>query len=777
MSSLADLLATGRLLPSPALDVGRLRVRLGEMRRTRPTPTLDLLVRAHYLLAGSGITAEELEQGLRALEAPRDDQAYTQAPPAPRDVTVLLAILALLAGASADFDAFLHTKVGSEWEARKEGIRSELAGTAPKPSAVTPWGHTAPGRHLLGPLAAYAACANQELTRLRFETLAAVVCELNDARLRGDAFPVASTLGETFHGQVDVRLRQMHEVFRIVGHLLGERQETDTASTLADKSRSFLELQFRIYTEQVYRRAPGTPAPSPAELVAAYVATAIVPHTAHTLVANGTPVWVLVFYLLRAGLADEALALVDSHLQVFQKHEQLFPLYLRAYLRHGCRLPEPHALRLRADYNQHVLRGTGDGFRAAVYQLLGRLNLAPLPAIPLSAEDWLWLHISWARGDEGYGLADVARSVAAHADRLDALPQHPLFLQAMVLTGAFAAAVEKAYQRNEADGVHLAVALAYHQLVPIGDGVAGSVVGKNGVLDYPRLVGLYTRRFRASDPRVAAHYLLTLPPSAATELLLELVLETREFQLLIGGGSSRTPGTAAQYSSLLGLTTAADFARGFTERCAQRADDEGRTLDAIHLYVLAGAVDTAVATANRVLADALYTTDVDEPVAGTGPEGALTVQLAQTVGRDIRSVPTDWARVLPAHRDTCQVLMGLAKVREAYARGEYAATLALAAELGIVPASVDDGVATARQMAQALPQYDEAVARNIPQLLVVVMAAAGKEAAAARTNPVGGERVREMREVARQVMVYAGMVQYRMPREVYSKLAELEGGM
>ena len=53
-----------------------------------------------------------------------------------------------------------------------------------------------------------------------------------------------------------------------------------------------------------------------------------------TLLVNGTPIWVLIFYLIRAGLYLEADELVQRNREQFNKFDKNFPVYVRRYGKH-----------------------------------------------------------------------------------------------------------------------------------------------------------------------------------------------------------------------------------------------------------------------------------------------------------------------------------------------------------------------------------------------------------------------------------------------------------
>jgi nuclear pore complex protein Nup93 len=92
------------------------------------------------------------------------------------------------------------------------------------------------------------------------------------------------------------------------------------------------------------------------------------------------------------------------------------------------------------------------------------------------------------------------------------------------------------------------------------------------------------------------------------EALREIVLESREFALLLGDMRSdgqRIAGLIEERMKLIGLDETGDFMRTITMQAASIADDNGRTTDAVLLYHLAAEYDNVIVTINRALSEAV----------------------------------------------------------------------------------------------------------------------------------------------------------------------------
>src|SRR5690606_22334910 len=145
---------------------------------------------------------------------------------------------------------------------------------------------------------------------------------------------------------------------------------------------------------------------------------------------EGTPMWALVFYMIRAGHIKEAADYVKQNQQAFQKVDRNFHHYINGYASSlDRRLTRQLADRMQSDYTQRSVHGAGspDMFKTAVYKIIGRCELTKrsLPEVLPTADDWLWLQLVLTRevkrGDEPaqqvFTLQDLQKAVSAYAPK------------------------------------------------------------------------------------------------------------------------------------------------------------------------------------------------------------------------------------------------------------------------------------------------------------------------------------------------------------------------
>jgi len=365
--------------------------------------------------------------------------------------------------------------------------------------------------------------------------------------------------------------------------------------------------------------------------------------------------WIIVFYLLRAGLTTDAADYVREKRNFFQNTDRNFQAAIAHYAADPDRRLSPDLQqKISHVYAQRVRLQTqteDDPYRMACYKLIGRCDLSrrSLQNVRESMDDWTWLQFNLAResnraeenAGELYGLEEIRSSVRDIGQRhfnedADAAGGYGVYFYLATLAGMFESALGYLYNHNYVSTVHFAIALDYYGLIRVSDWATGGsevltyTTRQQPQLNFGRIVGAYTADFRAARADAAADYLILiclnsdLPGDAGrqqTELcheaLRELVLETREFSTLLGdvkGNGETTPGLIQERLSLLRINNDIGLLNTITREAAKMADDNGRTNDAILLCHLAGEYDSVISILSRSLAEALSIELGQEPL-------------------------------------------------------------------------------------------------------------------------------------------------------------------
>ena len=335
----------------------------------------------------------------------------------------------------------------------------------------------------------------------------------------------------------------------------------------------------------------------------------------------------------------------------------------------------------------------------------------------------------------------------------------------MFLTGQFEAAVDFLFRSGEglsSHATHIALVLfelgLLHQPSNIQASLLSKEAGDRGCskrLNLARLIMLYVKHFESTDPKEALQYfyfLREMKGGQGDNLFMscvgELVLESREFDLLLGSlmtDGSRTPGLVDKFGALVDT---ADI----IQMVARDSEERGMLEDAVKLYDLAGRAGKVVGLLNILLAQV-----VALPAIAESRRDRIQRQAVEIARRYKTSGP------VPG-RDSLFLLLDLATFFDLYHAGKLGESLETLTRVKILPMSasqVDMAVSSFRQLG------DE-VRRNVPDLLLAAMTALHSQY---RAGSGGAENIREK---ARSLITYAGMIPYRLPGDTNARLVQME---
>lgn len=351
-------------------------------------------------------------------------------------------------------------------------------------------------------------------------------------------------------------------------------------------------------------------------------------------------------------------------------------------------------------------------------------------------------------------------------------------------------------------------------------------------ISFARLVGYYTRDFRLTRAQDAVNYLALISlnadlpgeagraqASVCHEALKELVLETREFAMLLGDVRANGRRLSGLITNLMPLLQIAEnqgnFLRSLTIQAAASADDAGRITDAVLLFHLAEDYDKVVAIVNTALTDALAAPLEEEPIRlqplkprtveqqnadqnsvlnckqeqrqqGDTQTTSLTsvddpVTLARRVHQLYDSQPPislseaftrngqntiHAIRVNPVRRVDLDFLLKIANVRDSLvARQPPQASLELMALVDLLPLRADGSMSAIRACAQQANNASEQIAHVLGPLLqwcIGCIKMTRDEIKMSGWEEVREGQLRHLAATAKDVMVFAGLVRYRV---------------
>ena len=352
------------------------------------------------------------------------------------------------------------------------------------------------------------------------------------------------------------------------------------------------------------------------------------------------------------------------------------------------------------------------------------------------------------------------------------------------------------------------------------------------------MLGYYTRDFRSSNPTAAADYLTLIclnsdvsgePGKRQTQLcheaLRELVLETREFAQLLGdirNDGQRIKGAIEQRLKLIRIDSEQTFLRQITVAAAQVADANGRITDAVLLYHLAEEYDDVIVVCCRAISEATSVELGSQPMRleplkprnaqiaqgqqqQQQPEGSLSLtsvedpaQLARNMNELYKSNSLMFSKVKPSNRGLIEILLGIADCKATVEAGKWAAALDVCiptltymsvlynslttmqqiTALNLLPMRANGRISTIRERANVFNALPTLVSKNIGNLLIWIITCAGNQREVLRSSEFEPNRQQladQCLQVAKDTMVFAGLVRYKLPPRVFEVLARVGG--
>lgn len=547
------------------------------------------------------------------------------------------------------------------------------------------------------------------------------------------------------------------------------------------------------------------------------------PLDAHTHV----PLWALVYHLVRMGHTSEALTCVQDNEDALQVSDSSFLAFFKAWVDDAQRqLPRSMRDHWMGEYVTRFRNmAPEDPYRYALYRLMGRFDVTkkfPAPLV-MSTENWLWLQLclvseSAAAAEpanvqaptlQTYTLHDLANKLEkygeAHFDPKGHRPLH--YFQLLVLVGRFENAIAFLHSRAayQVDAIHFAIALTYYGLLRVSRASQAPSFDYLTTIDHVAYLDLakMLRRFIGStfaqaSRRDALAYMSVLclnadcaPPIGAEqverchELVQALLLESpaSAYAELLGDIKSddiRAAGLIEQQGPLLHLTDRATLLHDVLLPAAEQCVREQRMTDAILLYNYAQERDTVISVLNRELSSTLMEpadlSDWSLPVE----EGMVPLTSSAHIVTLARAVLANYEQQghSSAQMQVCHTLLDLKRAASLYRAEQLPAALQVLETLRLLPLDAESrkDVMSITRKAEEFKAYDDTITKNFSDIVLMAMNLLYKlhrtlKDSMDRTNSTV---LFEYQSQARALMMWAGMLRFRMSNETYCQLTRLD---
>ncbi|XXG97138.1 hypothetical protein Hte_003433 [Hypoxylon texense] len=652
---------------------------------------------------------------------------------------------------------------------------------------------------------------------------------------------------ETFAGNATAKERQFKDQYL-------DPNEKSAASLemrkrILNGANSFLERKFFDEVETIIAKFPREAnlggRPDVINKIKAYVRLRharkdLVPDNTELQQVEGEFVWAIVFYLLRSGKIAEAADYVKAQSTTFRSIDRTFASYLLEYVSSpDRRLRRQLQERCNNEFNQrfrNAPENSIDPYRMACYKIVGRCAVSNrnLDNLNTEIDDWIWLQFNLARENdkatevaaESYGLQDLRASIREIG--LKHFPKSPsddnngsfgMFFFLQILSGMFEQAIAYLYAFSYVDAIHFAIALEYYGLLrpadpwTTTDSLLSHDTRSRPQLSFGRMLGYYTRDFRAANVAAAVDYLTLICLNAdlsgeagrqQAELchvaLRELILESREFSKLIGDirpDGHRILGLVEQRASLIGLREEDDFVKTVTLQAARFADDNGRTTDAVLLYHLAGDYDSVVSIVSRALSEAISLeigedpmrlmpvkprSDGKDPEAQPGSSLSLAsiddpIQLAVTMMSMYEKDAMFYTKIEQQNRVACSLLLQLSEIKGLVAAELWPEALDRIRALEILPLDAGGDPARIRHYAATFSGLSQTVAINVPNLLMWTITCCIQQRDRLTSGQFSGNEgtrrimCENLKQISLDLTTYTSQLRYRFPPHLHEALA------
>ncbi|GAM33251.1 hypothetical protein TCE0_003f00017 [Talaromyces pinophilus] len=544
--------------------------------------------------------------------------------------------------------------------------------------------------------------------------------------------------------------------------------------------------------------------------------------------------WILIFFLLRCGFVTEAAEYVSSD-PGFRSLDHKFVTYMTTYAQSRRlprdlqqKINGEYQQRLR-----NAPENTIDPYRMACYKIIGRCDLGRrrLDGVGQGVEDWMWLQFVLAREDDRveefagnvFGLEDIQTDITEIGQRVFAKGQdtpggYGTFFLLQILGGMFEQAISYLGSHAPVSAVHFAVALDYYGLLRVTDFYTGGeeilsfTTKQFPQINFAYLITQYTREFRTANVEAAIDYFALIclnadlpgalgksQASVCHEALREFILETRDFAKLLGdirADGVRIKGVIERRLRLIKLVDQDEFLRTITVQAATVADDKGLIADAVLLYHLAEDYDHVIEIVNRSLSDTV-SLDLGQsvsdfqplkprveqgPSTSAEPGSSLsltTVDDPMTLARNMISLYNSnalyYQKIRQINRDACGLLLRMLEAKSQVEIGNWAPALDAINDLQILPLRAKGSVPYIRNAAQSFASLPSVISRNIGPLIIWSITCIGRERerlyAGAYENEIRQALAEELLAMAKDLMLFAGMIKYKLQPRVYETLA------
>lgn len=720
----------------------------------------------------------------------------------------------------------ITSRLANEWERRKKQLIEEGFGSVKKDAST------------LTSQSASQGTSTINYSSSKFVAYSNVVKRLNDARLKGNRFHLAKSFvaelrnldRDSYSDQTlscwdciatIEREDEMDNIFEDNNLSNNYRSSNPTSHSnwnknLISGSRKYLESSYSKYIDSTITLFPRDALlggkPSNIDRIRAFLNIRMKrasPTEMQRLdYVDGTPIWACIFYLFRCGFLREAYQFACQYELQLLKSEPTFIAYLKAFIEtEDNYLTGTLKAQIQSDYSQRLIVGNQDPFKITLLKILGRcdLNKKTVAEVILTAQDYIWLQLWLVKDSQefstpiapAYDLASLQKLVLELGSKyFNPKGNNNLqYFEILLAVGLFEDAIGYLFDsssNHQIDAVHFAIALLYHgtiNLTPDPDTSDWETVvtlknpsGRSvSCLNLFKIISIVGKSFSVSDVLDSIQYYLLLALAAPVsprynttcqERIRDAILLSGNFSTILGDlaadGTNR-PGLISKFAPLLNLGDERAFVDSITKSAAIKCEKDDKFKDAIHLYNLSGDFEKVLQIVCRKMSQAFAQayvpgTFIEIYNVGLSIYQFYTQNQATAVKIDRRSL------------ETCKNHIGLLEFKRLVAESHWRQGLQKLEDLFIIP--IDGDVSTISQAAERFKGLHDSITANLSEILLNAMTCIYQIFLDARQfvdQDVGRQiEIQGLRKKSRALMIFVGMMQYRVTQEVCAKLTRMD---
>ncbi|XP_023022838.2 nuclear pore complex protein Nup93 [Leptinotarsa decemlineata] len=499
------------------------------------------------------------------------------------------------------------------------------------------------------------------------------------------------------------------------------------------------------------------------------------------------PLWPMVYYCLRSGDIQAAIfCLRKSGLQEFPEIIAI----LEAKLKNS---PRPEMVKLEDNIKisyRHSVRNDTDPFKRIIWSVLGCCDISDEHSeVARTADDYLWLKLSLVRVDSNkddyvkYEDLQLLISEEYGEIHYDAVNQPHLYFQVLALTGQFeeAFAFLSRTDKFRPHSVHMAIALNELYMLALPKDSNSLLITNDPMHDKPaaclnlvRLIMMYVKKFELTSLNEALNYFYFLRYYNDSEghnlfkiSTVYLAIETKQYEMILGKvqrNGIRTKGLIDQF------TGANITAESIAQLIGERLVKKGLYEEAIEVFNIANNQEEVIKIVCSILSQVAHMESEPDSLRNKMHEKA--VEFAERFSRE-------GYKTTPSIVNSFLKLKDLVFFFNQYHAKQYNQAFKTLSGLELIPLrseDIDDRVKNFKTL-----QSD--VCKVFPDVLLASMnmifsqyqkIKANNEYIPRFQDESTGKQLSRLREQAKCLTDFTGMLPYRMPGDTNSRLVQME---